>query len=695
MAQKPKFSGVLFGAAYYPEYQATDTVDRDLDLMKAAGVTVIRVGESVWSTWEPRPGEFELEWLAPVLDGAQDRGIKVILGTPTYAIPPWLQKAHPEIAIQRESGERMGWGSRQEMDQSHPAYRWYAERVIRQVVNRYAGHPAVVGFQVDNEPGLYLVHNESTFLSFVGWLRNRYGTVDALNDAWGLTYWSHRLSDWSELWRPSGNSLPEYQLEWRRFQATLTTDLVSWQAAIVREYSRPDQFVTTCISYSRPQVSDDELVETLDVVAGNTYYRMQDGLDGSRRDISAEKWWSVGVPALYQWGDRAWSSAQSAYLVTETNAQSIGGPWQNHPPYPGQLKQAAFALVSRGARMIEYWHWHTQRQGPESYWGGVIPHSQVPGRIYREVAQLGADLQSLGAALDSFEPHSDVLMLHSSDTNWAYQSYPPLASTDGTEDSGSYGVIFDAYYRGLFEAGAQVRVMHVRQILERAPGELAETFPVLVIPTLYVADDEVLDLAVAYAEAGGHLVVGIRSGYGDGLGRPRLAVAPDIIGTAAGVSYDEYSNIDSPWPIHEGEACPQWLEQGSAGIAWVDILNSDVADIIAHYARNELGADAAITSRIVGKGRVTYVGTVPNGPLSRSLGRWLVPGTAHRRWEAPPEVTVSTGVAEGREITFVSNWSAEERVVMPPAVVTDLLSGENFAAGQRLILAPREVRVLA
>lgn len=694
MAAKPKFSGVLFGAAYYPEYQVADTVDRDLDLMKAAGVTVIRVGESVWSTWEPRPGEFELEWLLPTLDKAHERGITVVLGTPTYAIPPWLQQAHPELAIELESGRRMGWGSRQEMDQSHPTYRWYAERVTRQVVGRYADHPAIVGFQVDNEPGLYLVHNESTFRSFVDWLRHRYGTVEVLNDEWGLTYWSHRLSDWSELWRPAGNSLPEYHLEWRRFQASLTTDLVSWQAALVREYSRPDQFVTTCISYSRPQISDDELVGALDVVAGNTYYKMQHGLDAGKADLEAEKWWSVGVPALYQWGDRAWSSAQGPYLVTETNAQSIGGPWQNHPPFPGQLKQAALALVSRGARMIEYWHWHTQRHGPEAYWGGVIPHSQVPGRIYREVAQLGADLLALGSTVDSLKPHADVLMLHSSDTNWAYQSHSPLALPDGAQDPSAYSVIFDAYYRGLFETGVQMRVMHVRQVLDRAPRELVEEFPVFVIPTLYVADDDVLNLAVAYAEAGGHLVVGIRTGYADALGRPRLAVAPDIVGGAAGVWYDEYSNIDGPWPLHEGEPGRPWLESGSAGIAWVDVLHTASADVVAHYAPNELGAHAAITSRVVGDGRVTYVGTVPNSPLSRSLGRWLVPDTAHLRWAAPAEVSVTTGSADGREIAFISNWSAEVRAVRVPADVSDAISGENFVVGTRLVLTPREVRVL-
>ena len=198
--------------------------------MKEAGFTVIRVGESVWSTWEPRDGEFDLDWLQPVLDGAHERGIAVILGTPTYAVPPWLQTAYPEIAAERRTGEPMPWGARQEVDYSHPAFRFHAERVIRAVVSRYADHPAVIGYQVDNEPGMLLFHNRGSFQRFVRRLKAQYGDVDTLNREWGLTYWSHRLSDWSDLWTPDGNSLPQYDLAWRRYQADLTTEFIAWQA---------------------------------------------------------------------------------------------------------------------------------------------------------------------------------------------------------------------------------------------------------------------------------------------------------------------------------------------------------------------------------------------------------------------------------------------------------------------------------
>lgn len=689
MTGSPTFSGVLFGAAYYAEYQPEGTLERDLDLMKNAGFTVIRVGESVWSTWEPREGEFDLDWMQPVLDGAHARGIGVILGTPTYAVPPWLQKLHPEIAAETSTGHRMGWGARQEMDQAQPAYRFYAERVSRRILERYASHPAIIGFQVDNEPGNVLPHNDSTFHAFIAWLRRKYGTVERLNDEWGLVYWSHRIQEWAELWRPDGNLMPQYQLEWRRFQSTQATDLIAWQAEMVREYAGPEQFVTTCISYTRDQVADDELAASLDVVAGNPYYKMQDGLDARREVPREDRWWHTGVWALFQWGDRAYSTAGAQYLVTETNAQSIGGSWQNHPPYPGQIKQAAFALLARGGRMIEYWHWHTLHFGVETYWGGVLPHSQEPGRIYREVAALGSSLKALGSALDDYVPDADALILWSTDTKWSWNFYPPLSQPDGSPDPDSYTRIFDAFYRGAFEAGLQLRVQHVADFLKQDAADLARRYPVLFAPALYVVETAVLDHLVAYAEAGGHLVAGVRTGYGDELARARRAVAPDRIGEPGGIRYDEYSNISS-MPVVSGDI---ELDEGSAATEWLDVLEVDGADVVVSFGENELGARAALTTRAHGRGRISYLATVPNAPLARSIASWLDVRTAASEWKVSRTVTVQTGRAGTRRLAFVANWTGEPAVVVPPVVIRDLETGEAFPAGSPLLLDPRAARV--
>src|SRR5690349_3403642 len=317
----PNGPGVRFGAAYYAEYQRDPDVAADLDLMVAAGFSVIRVGESVWSTWEPDDGRFALDWLEPVLDAAHERGIGVILGTPTYAVPMWLAHRHPEIAGETVDGRRLGWGARQEVDFTHPVFRFHAERVIRAVVGRYHEHPAVIGYQVDNEPGLHLLYNNGVFARFVEWLRDRYGTVERLNEEWGLVYWSHRLTRWGELWRPAGNAQPQYDLAWRRFQAQLVTEFIGWQAGIVREITGRRGFVTTCISYDQPGVEDVDLSRHLDVAAGNCYYEMQDSLahpNASPRASGPTGWVVRGPWAVTQLADLMYSSKAAPFLVTET-----------------------------------------------------------------------------------------------------------------------------------------------------------------------------------------------------------------------------------------------------------------------------------------------------------------------------------------------------------------------------------------
>ena len=228
--------------------------------MKAAGFTVIRVGESVWSTWEPRDNEFDLDWLQPVLDGAHERGISVILGTPTYAVPPWLQTAYPEIAGERAPAPRCPGVHARRSTTPHPAFLFHAERVIRAVVARYADHPAVIGYQVDNEPGMLLFHNRGSFQRFVRRLKAKYGDVETLNREWGLTYWSHRLSDWSDLWRRTATRSRSTTSPGAATRRISRPSSSPGRRASSREYAQPGQFVTTCIAYPRPAVDDEALV---------------------------------------------------------------------------------------------------------------------------------------------------------------------------------------------------------------------------------------------------------------------------------------------------------------------------------------------------------------------------------------------------------------------------------------------------
>ncbi|TRO59379.1 beta-galactosidase [Streptomyces sp. IB201691-2A2] len=706
---------VLFGAAYYheyrPAYHAESTPEEqlktDLDLMAAAHFTVIRVGESVWSTWEPANGRFDLDWLQPVLDGAHERGISVVLGTPTYAVPPWLARQYPEIAGERPTGQRIGWGARQEGDFTHPAFRFHAERVIRKVVARYAGHPAVIGFQVDNEPGLHLLHNHGVFQRFVDHLRAKYGDVETLNREWGLVYWSHRLSTWADLWTPDGNAQPQYDVAWREFQARQVTEFIGWQADIVREYARPEQFVTTCISYTRDAVADDELTDRLDIASGNPYYDMQDGLllpDPTPEDHE-QKWKTTGVWSMYQTADWMYSSRQEPFLVTETNANSIGMAWDNRPGYDGQWRQAAWAQVARGARMIEYWQWQTLRFGAETYWGGVLPHTGRPGRTYAEIARLGGEFEAAGPLVAGIEPDADITMVHSTPSKWLMQKHPPLATADGGPDPAAYHRIFDPFYRGAFDTGRQVRIVHARQLHDprgEREGLTAEEgvrrHPVLVVPALYVVDDTTLDWLAAYAHAGGHLVLGPRTAYADHEARARQEAAPGRLADAAGVTYDEFSNLAREVPVRSASGGPLDLPEGATATRWADgltVTDADAdADVIVTYDHPHFGRWPAVTTRRHGEGRVTCVGTVPGRDLARALAVWTAPAPRSAWRDLPASVTATTGTSpDGRRVHIVHNWAWEPTGVAAPMDLSDALDGTSVPAGTELHLGAWDVRV--
>ena len=683
-----------FGAAYYAEYQRNPDLRADFDLMEKAGFSVIRVGESVWSTWEPEDGRFELDWLEPVLDAARERDIGVILGTPTYAVPMWLARRYPEIAAGTASGHRVGWGARQEVNFTHAAYRFHAERVIRQVAGRYRDHPAVIGYQVDNEPGLRLLYNADVFEMFTDWLRRRYGTVGRLNEEWGLAYWSHLLSEWGDLWRPEGNFQPQYDLAWRRFQAELVTEFIGWQARIVREVTGGRGFVTTCISYEQPGVEDVELGRVLDVTSGNAYYEMQDSLahPSALPQSTGPMGWVVRGPwAVTRLADLMYSSRQAPFLVTETNAGSIGFSSMNESPYDGQWRQLAWLLVGRGARLVEYWHWNTLAFGTETYWGGVLPHSGVPGRAYEEIARIGRELRDAGGAFAAAAPDYDIAILHDCDSKFALATQGPLRG-GALIDPDSYHRVVAAFSRGVFDAKRQQRIVRPQHLLPSrgAPGTAADAaarYPVLIAAAFYTAADEDLEFLIGYAQAGGHLVVGPRTGYGDREGRARTERAPARIADPAGVWYDEVASLPSPVPVHG-------LLEGSA-TGFAEGLVASGAEVLARYQHPHLRRWAAVTTQTAGAGRITVVGTVPDQGLAERLARWLVPH-AVGGWTTDESVTVSTSSefnGAGR-LHVLHNWSWDEATARPSAPVTDMLSGCQYSPAEPITLGAWDVRLL-
>lgn len=697
---------MLFGASYYHEYQPYERLEADLELMVQARFSVIRVGESTWASYEPKPGEISFAALRRVVDAATAAGLKVIVGTPTYAVPPWMARLHPEVMAETSTGP-IPYGARQNVDFTSPAYRFYAERLIRALGQEFGHHQGVIAFQLDNEIGVSELANPPVLARFRAEVLDRLGGVEGVNERWGLTYWSHRLSVGEDLWAPAGNTNPGYALEWERFQARLATEFLVWQRDTLREQIASDKEILhdTVGGWGGRWSDSRAIAQALDRGATNIYVPLQDALELPDADPElralAPEWHTQSLGA----GDAVWKAdlgysqhgaGGSAFYVTEAQATSIGGPATNVPPYPGQLQLMAHLFASRGATLLAYWHWHTLHYGFETYWGGVLGHDLEPNRIFGEVSELGAELARLAPELDGLTPHADVAMLHSRDSLSALAFMPPLTEAgSGRPDRSSYQRIFTRLYRGGLKARLQLKIAYADSDWS-GPA-------VLVVPALYIASDELLQRLVQHASTGHHVIVTFRSGYADEWARVRSVRAPGLLREPAGCSYQEYTNLARPVPLTASEleapavGAPV-LAPGAQAEGWADGLQLEGAAPLWQYDHPFLASFPALVTQEVGQGRLSWLGTLPDTASCAALLSWAVAERDRpvpvKRWSNLPSAVYlsSATAAGGGTLWFAANHSWQQVTIELPGTMRDLTGSREISG--TLGLGAWESRVL-
>ena len=674
VAAAPKFEAPLYGASYYHEYMPNEVsgerLDKDVELMKKAGVTIVRLGESTWSSWEPRDGEFQFDWMDRVLDRLHAAGIKVILGTPTYSVPPWLYRKYPEILVTKLDGQQAKYGIRQNMDVTNPKFLFHAERVIRRMLEHYKAHPAIIGYQIDNETTAYGTAGPNVQAAFVEHLRDKFKTVDALNQAWGFVYWGQLLNDFQEL-PPRGGALnPGYKLEWERFQHQIATDYLAWQARIVREYKRPDQFIThNFVSGVRTDVNQFQIAQQLDVAGINPYYwDTQDRLDGQYIALS---------------GDLARSLRGGNYLITETNAESVG--WNaktQFPPYDGQLRLSAYSHLASGANAVLYWHWHSLHYGQETYWKGILSHDLEPNRLYAEMSRVGAEWKRLGPKLVNLQVKNDVAILYSIDSFHGLE-YMPF------DDRVNYMTVLQQMHKALYElnVGADF-VFPERTDFNR--------YRVIVVPPLYVAGDELLDQLSDYVKKGGHVVMSFKSGFTDENDTVRAVRAPGPLRAAAGVSYQEFSSLREPLALR-GDPYGVGAD-GNKVSTWAELLIPETAQPRAFYDHPFYGKYPAVTRNAFGKGTLTYSGTHLSDPLQKEVLTEVLQlaGLTSSDQQLPASVRVRHGVnSSGKRMHYYLNYSAEpQTLTYSYSPGTDLLVGTAVDAAAKVTIQPWDLLIV-
>ncbi|HUK17748.1 MAG TPA: beta-galactosidase [Bryobacteraceae bacterium] len=674
---------VLYGAAYYPEYMPYDRLEKDVDLMRAAGITVVRVGESTWSSWEPRDGQFEFAWMERAIDRLHQAGIEVILGTPTYSIPTWLYKAHPEIAVTHAgtapplanpyyptyppSLTPGAYGPRQNYDFLNPDFRKHAERIIRQIVGHFKDHPAVIGYQIDNETFPNGVATPYTTAAFLERLQRKYRTPQTINRIWGLTYWGQLIDTWADLPPRDGILNPGYKLEWEDFQHDIVTDYLAWQAKIVNEYKRPDQFITHDFSGGvHTNLDQWAIARHLDIVAANPYFETQNRLSGR---------------AIWLAGDLARSLKHTNYLVTETNAQTIG--WDSrtqYPQYPGQLRLAVYAHLAAGANMVEYWHWSSLHYGQETYWRGVLSQDLEPNRTYAEVSRVAAELKKIGPQLVNLRKHNQVAILVSTDSANAL-SYMPVSDRVG------YMTILRQMYDALYD-------LNVEPDFVTPDDTDLSRYKVLLVPPLYSASDAALERIANYVRAGSHVVMSFKSGFTDEHSTVRAQMAPGPLRAAAGFHYQEFTNLAEPVKL-----APDPYAVGSAnqGSVWEEFLVADTAQVVASFD-HPYWHFPAITRNRYGSGTLTYEGTVVTDALQRAIVRDVLAraGLTGADQELPDAVKVRHGSnPHGKLLHYYLNFSGHDQPFhYSYAAGSELLDGRPVERGAVLTLHPWDLAIV-
>jgi beta-galactosidase len=660
---------ILYGAAYYPEYMPYERTDEDIALMKKAGISVVRIGESTWGLWEPEDGRFEYAWMDRVVEKLRAAGIRVILGTPTYSIPVWMYKKHPEMVITRLGGQYLYYGLRQNTDLMNVTYRFYCERVIRKILEHYKDNPGVIGYQIDNETSSGGAANPDVQAGFKEYLKAKFKTTDQLNKVWGLNYWGQRLNNWDELPPRDGILNPGWKLEWERYSQWETTDFLAWQAKIVNEYKRPDQFVTHDFAGPpRPEVSEIDVAKNLDIVASNPYHGTQDDFDGEASSYV---------------GDYSRSLKHTNYLITETNAEAIG--WDSEgqfPPYDGQLRLDVYTHVSSGANMVEYWHWHSLQYGQETYWKGVLGHDLQPGRAYEEVSRTAHELQRIGPEIVDLHIKNQVAILFSRDSHYAIEF---MKFSDRT----NYMSLVHQMYKVLYQANVGVDFVF-------SESTNLSDYKVIVVPPLYVASDGLLARLAEYVKNGGHVVMAFKSGFCNEYSTVRWETMPGPLKSAAGFHYQEFSSLKKPLalkddPFHVGA-------DNNKVTDWAEMILLETAKALAYYDHPFFGKYPAITTNTFGKGSLTYEGTALSEALQKAvlLGVLKDAGLTDSDQTLPAAVHVKHGQnRSGKTLHFYLNYSnSPQTISYAYAIGINLLSQSAVGHDQSIVLQPWDAAIV-
>ena len=582
---------IWYGGDYNPDQWPEEVWDDDVRLMKKAGVNLVSVGIFSWAKIETSEGVYDFDWLDRIIDKLGEAGIAVDLASATASPPMWLTQAHPEVLWKDYRGDVCQPGARQHWRPTSPVFREYALKLCRAMAEHYKGNPYVVAWHVSNEYGCHnrFDYSEDAERAFRKWCEERYGTIDAVNDAWGTAFWAQRMNDFTEIVPPrfigDGNFMnPGKLLDFKRFSSDALKAFYVAERDALAEIT-PDLPLTTnfMVSASGSVLDYDDWGREVDFVSNDHYF----------------------IPGEAHLDELAFSASlvdgiarKDPWFLMEHSTSAVNWREINYRKEPGQLVRDSLAHVAMGADAVCYFQWRQSKAGAEKFHSAMVPHAGEDSAVFRDVCELGADLNKLSdeGILGSKLAKSRVAVVFDYESEWATEhTATPTQHVHHVDEP-------LAWFRALADQGVTADVVPVRGAWDG--------YEMVVLPSVYLLSEETTRRVRDYVVGGGRLVVTYYTGISDEKDHVWLGGYPGSIRDVVGVRVEEFMPMGNDFT-----GVPDRLELSNGAVAHdiADVIGSvdESATVLATFKDNPwTGMDGvpAIVANTFGEGRSVYVG---------------------------------------------------------------------------------------
>lgn len=665
---------MFVGAAYYPDPADATSVTREAERMRQAGFNVARLGDLVWDLMEPEDGVFTLRWMTETVEILGHHGISSFIATPTAAIPRWMYRQHPDILQVTATGERKPFGKRRHACLNHPRFHDFSVRIATRLAEALRNSPRVIAVQIDNElmaedPHCYCDHCQR---AFAGWLESRYGTVERLNEAWGLWFWSQRLSAFSDITLPRKGDSPSAYAAYLEFASDTAIGYYRLQREAIKAV-RPDWPVTTNICSSG-------FLYHLDL------YRL-----GQSCEVMAIDQYPYGWTLENEYGNRGaftFSPHMTSLALAQLRGAKRGTPFwvteaqigrtcgnQRKLLEPGIIRLWSLQEVAQGATGICFFPWKPFAAGHEHVMGAVLDADDIPRRRFHEARGVAEETAALRQLTGQTMPVARACVLRDYRCDWAF-------------DDGRICMDFrylrnlHLWYRALRRAGVGTDVLH--------PQEDLAGYDLIIVPALVLVDEALCAALEAAAARGATIVLTAMTGLHNHDGAAFGPYVHSRLTALAGLTVEEQLPL-----FAQEDTGLTWSGDDSRDrcYLWHDVVTTTTAETLAAYGERFFAGTPVVTRNRVGEGTVFYVGSVLDEAATARVithaiaNAGIVPVAISDHDQV--EVTEVAG-PEGRFL-YALNFSDQARPIRLHRPAWELTTG--LAIGDEIVIPAMDARI--